>query len=88
MARYREALALGAVRGLPEIYRAAGAGLTFDAGKIGELVQLVEAEIERVRAEVPAVEAAVAHGSSGTLRLLPGAWPGKIPRRPARAPAP
>ena len=53
VARYREALALGAVRGLPEIYRAAGAELTFDAAKIGELVRLVEAEIERVRAEIP-----------------------------------
>ena len=54
VARYREALALGAVRGLPEIYRAAGAELTFDAAKIGDLVRLVEAEIERVRAELPA----------------------------------
>ena len=53
VARYREALALGAVRGLPQIYRAAGAELTFDVGKIGELVKLVESEIERVRAEVP-----------------------------------
>jgi hypothetical protein len=41
------------VHGLPEIYRAAGAELTFDAAKIGELVQLVEAEIERVRSELP-----------------------------------
>jgi len=54
VAQYRAALALGAVRGLPEIYRAAGAELTFDAKKLGELVQLVEAEIERVRAELPA----------------------------------
>ncbi|CAN5696406.1 M3 family oligoendopeptidase [soil metagenome] len=53
VARYREALALGAVHGLPEIYRAAGAELTFDAVKIGELVRLIEAEIERVRAELP-----------------------------------
>jgi oligoendopeptidase F len=53
VAQYREALALGAVRGLPEIYRAAGAELTFDAAKIGDLVRLVEAEIERVRAELP-----------------------------------
>ena len=43
MARYRDALALGAVRALPEIYRTAGARLTFDAGAIGELVELVEA---------------------------------------------
>ncbi|MBA3893769.1 MAG: M3 family oligoendopeptidase [Gemmatimonadales bacterium] len=53
VAQYREALALGAVHGLPEIYRAAGAELTFDAVKIGELVRLIEAEIERVRAELP-----------------------------------
>ncbi len=53
VARYREALALGAVRGLPDIYRAAGAELTFDAAQIGELVRLVESEIERVRSELP-----------------------------------
>jgi oligoendopeptidase F len=53
VAQYRRALALGAVRSLPEIYRAAGAELTFDVRKIGELVQLVESEIERVRAELP-----------------------------------
>ena len=46
---YREALALGAVRGLPEIYRAAGATLSFDAGLIGELVTLVEEHIDRLR---------------------------------------
>ena len=54
VAKYRQALALGAVRGLPDIYRAAGAELTFDVHRIGELVQLVEAEIERVRSELPA----------------------------------
>jgi oligoendopeptidase F len=54
VAHYRGALALGAVRGLPEVYRAAGAELTFDAARIGELVQLVESEIERTRAELPA----------------------------------
>jgi oligoendopeptidase F len=53
VARYRDALALGAVRTLPEIYRTAGAGLTFDADAIGELVQLVESEIGRVRARLP-----------------------------------
>ena len=50
VARYREALALGAVRSLPEMYRAAGAKLTFDAALIGELVELVEDQIEKVRA--------------------------------------
>ena len=54
VAKYRQALALGAVRGLPDIYRAAWAELTFDVHRIGELVQLVEAEIERVRSELPA----------------------------------
>ena len=52
--RYREALALGAVRSLPDIYRAAGARLSFDAGLIGELVQLVEDQIDKIRAQVPA----------------------------------
>ena len=53
MARYREALALGAVRGLPDMYRTAGAKLSFDAETIGPLVELVESEIERIRAELP-----------------------------------
>lgn len=53
IAQYREALSLGAVRTLPEIYRAAGARLTFDAEGIGELVDLVEDHIERVRAQLP-----------------------------------
>ncbi|MGH7534178.1 MAG: M3 family metallopeptidase, partial [Gemmatimonadales bacterium] len=57
VARYREALALGAVRGLPEIYRAAGASLSFDAATIGELVSLVEEHIERLRADLPAAVA-------------------------------
>jgi oligoendopeptidase F len=45
--RYREALALGNTRSLPELYRAAGVELTFDAAKIGELVALVEEELAR-----------------------------------------
>jgi oligoendopeptidase F len=49
VARYREALALGATRGLPEIYRAAGVSLSFDSGLIGELVTLVEEHIEQIR---------------------------------------
>jgi oligoendopeptidase F len=53
VARYRDALSLGAVRRLPEIYSTAGARLTFDAGAIGELVQLVEDRIEELRAELP-----------------------------------
>jgi oligoendopeptidase F len=53
VARYREALGLGAVRPLPEIYRAAGARLSFDSATMGELVDLVEGEIDRVRTELP-----------------------------------
>ena len=40
---------MGAVRSLPDMYRTAGAKLTFDAGLIGELVQLVEDQIEQIR---------------------------------------
>ena len=40
--RYREALALGATRPLPELYRAAGARLIFDADGMRELIDLVE----------------------------------------------
>jgi oligoendopeptidase F len=54
VARYREALSLGAVRSLPEMYRTAGARLIFDAGPIGELVELVEAQIDRIRSELAA----------------------------------
>jgi oligoendopeptidase F len=53
VARYREALALGAVRSLPDMYRAAGAKLSFDAALLGELVQLVEEQIEIIRAQLP-----------------------------------
>ncbi|MFL5402192.1 MAG: M3 family oligoendopeptidase [Gemmatimonadales bacterium] len=52
VASYREALSLGAVRSLPEIYRTAGARLTFDQNEIAELVQLVERHIEKVRSEL------------------------------------
>jgi oligoendopeptidase F len=54
VARYRDALALGAVRSLPDMYRAAGAMLTFDATLIGELVQLVEDQIDQIRSQMPA----------------------------------
>jgi oligoendopeptidase F len=54
VARYREALALGAVRGLPEIYRAAGATLSFESGLIGELVALVEEHIVQIRGRLGA----------------------------------
>jgi oligoendopeptidase F len=47
---YRAALALGATRPLPDLYRAAGARLTFDAHGVGELVALVEARMGDLRA--------------------------------------
>jgi oligoendopeptidase F len=46
--RFRRALALGGSRPLPEVYAAAGARLIFDAAEMCELVELVEAELEKV----------------------------------------
>jgi oligoendopeptidase F len=57
VARYREALALGAVRSLPEMYSAAGAKLTFDADLIGELVEVLEEQIGQIRSRLPALPA-------------------------------
>jgi oligoendopeptidase F len=42
VAAYREGLALGASRTLPDLYAAVGARLVFDAAPMGELVELVE----------------------------------------------
>jgi oligoendopeptidase F len=47
--RYREALALGGTVPLPEMYRTAGAKLIFNEKDMGELVTLVESELERLR---------------------------------------
>ncbi len=47
--RYRRALALGGTRPLPEIYRAAGARLVFDAAGMRDLVALVERRIGELR---------------------------------------
>lgn len=52
--RYREALALGATKPLPELYAAAGVRLAFDAATIGELVAEVEEELDTLRAALPA----------------------------------
>jgi oligoendopeptidase F len=46
---YRAFLSLGATRPLPELYRAAGAALVFDAVAMRPLIDLVEEEIERLR---------------------------------------
>ena len=50
--QYRQALALGAVKNLPQIYRTAGARLIFDAEHMEPLVALVEQHIERIRGEL------------------------------------
>ena len=47
--RYREALSLGGTVTLPEMYRTAGAKLVFNAQDMGELVTLVESELEKLR---------------------------------------
>jgi len=49
VSRYRRALALGNTRSLPELYRAAGVEFTFDVKVIGELVAMVEEELEQWR---------------------------------------
>jgi oligoendopeptidase F len=46
---YKNALAFGGTRTLPEIYAAAGARLVFDAGSMRELMLLVEEQIASVR---------------------------------------
>lgn len=52
---YRRFLALGATRSLPELYRAAGAELTFDRARIADLVGMVEAEIRALASGLPEV---------------------------------
>jgi oligoendopeptidase F len=47
--KYREALSLGGMAALPEIYEKAGARLVFDADGMAELVALVEDEVEKLR---------------------------------------
>jgi oligoendopeptidase F len=49
VARYKHALALGRTRPLPDIYRAAGAELVFEADAMQDLVGLVERRIEELR---------------------------------------
>jgi len=43
--QYREALALGATRPLPDLYKAAGARLIFDSDGMRELIEMVEEEL-------------------------------------------
>jgi len=48
--KYRQALALGATRPLPELYGAAGARLIFDGDGMRELIDLVEEELATIDA--------------------------------------
>jgi oligoendopeptidase F len=51
---YREGLALGATRPLPELYRAAGVRFTFDAGDLAGLVEAVEERMGELRESLQA----------------------------------
>ena len=50
VAAYRKSLGLGSTRPLPELYEAAGIRLAFDGAMIGELVGLVETELQKLEA--------------------------------------
>jgi oligoendopeptidase F len=50
LSQYRDALALGTTRSLPDIYAAAGARLVFDRQGMTELVELVEEQLEDLAA--------------------------------------
>jgi oligoendopeptidase F len=50
IADYKRFLALGATRPLPDLYRAAGVELSFDAGLLGDLVAMVEEEMATLQA--------------------------------------
>jgi oligoendopeptidase F len=48
---YRQALALGGTRPLPELFEAAGARFAFDADTVGELVALVEEQLAELESK-------------------------------------
>jgi oligoendopeptidase F len=69
--RYKSALALGGTRPLPEIYGAAGATLAFDSATMGELVELVESQIDELRSESvhsPALPSGLSRGGAPIAR--------------------
>jgi oligoendopeptidase F len=51
LSQYRQALRLGGTANLPDLYQAAGARFSFDAGTLGEAVNLVEETIQTLEAE-------------------------------------
>lgn len=48
--QYRYGLSLGGTRALPELYAAAGAKFSFDAGTMGEVIGLIERTIDELEA--------------------------------------
>ncbi len=50
VAAYRGALALGATKPLPDLFAAAGANFTVDAGEVGDLVAMIEGDLARLDA--------------------------------------
>ena len=75
---YKAALALGGTRPLPELYRAAGAELRFDAEPMAELVALVEGRLRELREEQLAeagatVTRATATGATATRSAVAAA---------------
>jgi oligoendopeptidase F len=48
--QYRYGLSLGGTRALPELYAAAGAKFSFDAGTMGEVIGLIERTIAELEA--------------------------------------
>lgn len=50
--RYREALALGGTRSIPELYAAAGVKFAFDADTLGRAVDLIEGTIDSLSAQL------------------------------------
>jgi oligoendopeptidase F len=49
---YRKALALGGTASLPDLYRAAGAELAFDAGSLGDVVDLIEKDLADLEGKI------------------------------------
>jgi oligoendopeptidase F len=49
---YRRALALGGTVSLPELYRASGANLSFDAQTLGDVVELIEENLANLEAKL------------------------------------
>ncbi len=49
---YRRALALGGTVSLPELYRASGANLSFDAQTLGDVVELIEENLAELEAKL------------------------------------